>query len=128
MTKLASPACDVARAYFEAWTSHDIDRAMRYIAADIVCEAPAGRLEGAGAYRGFMAPFVQMLTGSRLIAAYGDQTTAVIVYDTQTVLVPSAPAAECVTVSDGKITHSVFIFDRLPFEAARKARTEHREG
>jgi hypothetical protein len=37
-------------------------------------------------------------------------------YDTETVPVPSAPAAEC-----GKITYSRFIFDRAPFDAARKA-------
>lgn len=121
MTETASPALHTALAYYRAWTSHDLDGAMSYIAEDIVCDAPAGRLEGAAAYRAFMGPFVQILTGSELIAAFGDDTTAVVVYDTQTVPVPSAPAAECVTVADGKITHSRFIFDRLPFQAARNA-------
>jgi hypothetical protein len=114
-------AFNVALAYYQAWTSHDLDTAMSYIAGDIVCDAPAGRLEGADAYRGFMAPFVQILTGSTLIAAFGDDTTAVVVYDTETVPVKSAPAAECVTVTERKITYSRFIFDRLPFDAARKA-------
>ena len=121
MTDSNSPALEVALAYFHAWTSHDLDKAMSYIADDIVCDAPAGRLEGAGAYRGFMGPFVQMLTGSRLIAALGDAETAVIMYDTETVPVKSAPGAECVTVTGGKISYSRFIFDRLPFDAARKA-------
>ncbi len=121
MTETTSPALDVALAYYRAWTSRDLEKAMSYIADGIVCDAPAGRLEGAGAYRNFMAPFVQMLTGSTLIAAFGDDTTAVVVYDTQTVPVKSAPGAECVTVTDGKISYSRFIFDRLPFEAARKA-------
>ena len=120
MTETTSPALEVALAYFHAWTGHDLDKAMSYIADDIVCDAPAGRLEGAAAYRGFMAPFVGILTGSELIAAFGDETTAVIVYDTGTVPVRSAPAAECLTVTGGKITRSRFIFDRLPFEAARK--------
>lgn len=48
----------VATAYHEAWTSKDLDRAMSYIADDIVCDAPAGRIEGAAAYQAFMAPFV----------------------------------------------------------------------
>jgi hypothetical protein len=121
MTDTNSPALDVALAYFHAWTSHDLDKAMSYIADDIVCDAPAGRLEGAVAYRGFMGPFVQMLTGSRLIAAFGDADTAVIMYDTETVPVKSAPGAECVTVTGGKVSYSRFIFDRLPFDAARKA-------
>src|SRR5215470_19058558 len=85
----ASPTLRTALAYYHAWTSHDLDKAMSYIADDIVCDAPAGRLEGAAAYRGFMGPFVQMLTGSRLIAAFGDAGTAVIMYDTETVPVKS---------------------------------------
>ena len=118
MTDTASPALRTALAYFQAWTGHDLDKAMSYIADDIVCDAPAGRLEGADAYRGFMGPFVQILTGATMIAAFGDDQTALVMYDTQTVPVKSAPGAECVTVKDGKITHSRFIFDRAPFDAA----------
>ena len=121
MTESTSPALRTALAYYQAWTSHDLDRALEYIAADIVCDAPAGRLEGREAYLGFMRPFVQILTGSELIAAFGDEKTAVIVYDTETVPVASAPAAECVTVTDGKITYNRFIFDQAPFAAARQA-------
>lgn len=116
-----TPAVRTARAYFEAWTSRDLDAAMGHLAEDFVCDAPPGRLEGVAAFRGFMAPFVQILVGARLIAAFGDDTTAVLVYDTETVPVKSAPAAEAVTVVDGKITYSRFIFDRAPFDAARRA-------
>ena len=119
MTETTSPALRTALAYYQAWTGHDLDQAMSYIARDIVCDAPAGRLEGAAAYRGFMGPFVQILRGSKLIAAFGDDQTALIMYDTDTVPVPSAPGVECVTVIDGKITYSRFVFDRAPFDAAR---------
>jgi ketosteroid isomerase-like protein len=121
MTEIDSPALQVALAYYRAWSDHDLERAMTYIAEDIVCEAPAGRIEGDEAYRSFMAPFVQMLIRSELIAAFGDETTALVMYDTETVPVRSAPGSECVTVTDGKITHSRFVFDRAPFEAARQA-------
>lgn len=124
MTESPSTALDIALAYHQAWTSHDLDKAMDYIADNIVCDAPAGRLEGAAAYRDFMGPFVQILTGSELVAAYGDDETAVVVYDTETVPVKSAPGAECVTVKDGKIIRSLFIFDRAPFDAARRAHAE----
>ncbi len=123
MTEATSTALRTALAYYQAWTSHDLDQAMSYIADDIVCDTPAGRLEGAAAYRAFMGPFVQILTGSKLIAAFGDDTTALIMYDTETVPVKSAPGAECVTVTDGKITYSRFIFDRAPFDATRQAAT-----
>jgi len=119
----SSPALRTALAYYQAWTSHDLDRAMSFVADEIVCDAPAGRLEGAGAYRAFMGPFVQILLESRLIAAFGDDQTAMIMYETRTVPVPNAPGAECLTVTDGKITYSRFIFDRAPFDAARAAAT-----
>jgi hypothetical protein len=43
MTEPASPALRTALAYYQAWTSHDLDRAMSYIAEGIVCDAPPGR-------------------------------------------------------------------------------------
>src|SRR6202035_5778628 len=81
----SSPALRTALAYYQAWTSHDLDRAMSFVADEIVCDAPAGRLEGAGAYRAFMGPFVQILRDATLIAAFGDDQTAMIMYETRTV-------------------------------------------
>ncbi|MEV4344689.1 nuclear transport factor 2 family protein [Actinoplanes sp. NPDC049596] len=115
-----SRALKTALAYYEAWRSHDLDRALSYIAGDIVCDAPAGRLTGAAAYREFLTPFVAMLESASLIAAFGDDERALVMYDAVTVLVPSAPGAECVTVVGGKITRSRFLFDRAPFQAARE--------
>lgn len=121
MTERSSAALDTALGYHRAWTRHDFDEAMTYIAEGIVCEAPAGQLNGPEAFRRFMEPFAQILTRSDLIAAFGDDTTAMLMYDTDTVPVHGAPGAECLTVADGKITHLRIIFDRLPFEAARRA-------
>jgi ketosteroid isomerase-like protein len=121
MTSTTSPAVATALAYFQAWTSHDAGRAMAYIADGIVCDTPAGRLEGVAAFRDFLEPFSRIVTGSELIAAYGDTEHAVIMYDTRTVPVPSAPGAEYITVEDGKIVYNRFIFDRAPFDAARRA-------
>jgi SnoaL-like domain len=92
MTDTTSPALRTALAYYQAWTSHDLDKAMSYIAGDIVCDAPAGRLDGAEAYRGFMSPFVQIVTGAKMIAAFGDDETALVMYDTQTAPVKAPPA------------------------------------
>ncbi|MBF6606854.1 MAG: nuclear transport factor 2 family protein [Chloroflexi bacterium] len=121
MIENSSAALETALAYHRAWTSHDFERAMTYIAEDIVCLAPAGRLDGAEAFRGFMGPFVEILTSSNLIAAFGDDQTAVLMYDADTVPVMDAPGAECLTVRDGRITHMRIIFDRLPFDSARRA-------
>jgi hypothetical protein len=121
MTDVSTAALDAAVAYHRAWTGGDFERAMDYIADDIVCLAPAGRIEGIDAFRRFMGPFAGSLTGSSLVAAFGDDEQAVVVYETATMPVADAPGAECVTVKDGRITHMRIIFDRLPFEAARRA-------
>ncbi|WP_410654631.1 nuclear transport factor 2 family protein [Amycolatopsis sp. lyj-112] len=118
---MTSPALDVALAYHRAWTGGDFEKAMTYVADDIVCETPSGRLEGAEAFRGFMGPFAQILTGSNLLSAFGDETTALLMYDTTTIPVASAPGAELVTVREGLITRLRIVFDRAPFDAARKA-------
>jgi hypothetical protein len=52
---------------------------------------------------------------------FGDEQTALIMYDTDTVPVQHAPGAECHTVVDGKITHIRIVFDQAPFDAARRA-------
>ena len=62
---------------------------------------------------------MQILTGAQMIATFGDDQTALVMYDTQTVPVKSAPGAECVTVTDGKITYSRLVFDQAPFDAAQ---------
>lgn len=118
---MTSPALEVALSYHRAWTGHDFDKAMTYVADDIVCEAPAGRWEGAVAFRAFMEPFSRILTGSSLLSAFGDETTALLMYDTATIPVASAPGAEFLTVQDGRITRLRIVFDRMPFEAARAA-------
>jgi hypothetical protein len=64
-----------------------------------------------------MERFSQILHEAKMLAAFGDERTALVMYDTRTLPVPSAPGAECVTVADGKITHSRFLFDRAPFIA-----------
>jgi hypothetical protein len=120
-------ALDTALAYHRAWTSHDFDQAMTYIAEDIVCDAPPGRIEGAAAFRAFMGPFSQILTASTVIAAFGDDRTALLMYDTETIPVENAPASECLTVRDGTITHLRIVFDRAPFDAARQAQAAQRE-
>ena len=121
MDQTKPAALRVALAYYEAWTGKDMDRAMTYIADDIVCDAPAGRIQGRDAYREFLGPFARTLLGATLIAAFGDEDRALMMYDTSSTLVPSAPGAECLTVVHGKITYNRFIFDRVPFVAARQA-------
>jgi len=55
------------------------------------------------------------LTGVQTVAAFGDDTTAVLFYYPHTANTRNAPTAECFTVTGGKITRSVLVFDRPSF-------------
>lgn len=45
-------------------------------------------------------------------------------YDAETIPAKSAPAAECVTVRDGKIVYNRFVFDRTPFDEFRRRQAQ----
>jgi hypothetical protein len=116
MTEPGTPlALAAVLAYHQAWTSQDLDQAMTYIADDITCDAPGARITGAQEYREFLGGFMTQLTGVQTVAAFGDDTTAVLFYYPHTASVSDAPTAECFTVADGKITRSVLVFDRPSF-------------
>ncbi|MDM7854996.1 nuclear transport factor 2 family protein [Cellulomonas alba] len=121
MTDNVSPGLATELAYFQAWTTEDFDVAMQYIADDIVCRTPGGPVTGAAAFRAFMEPFARSVVRAEVVAGFGEGDTAVLVYDTETTLVADAPGAEHVTVVDGRIAQMRIIFDRLPFDAARRA-------
>lgn len=117
--RATTPAVDVALAYHRAWTSGDLDEAMRWVDADVAFDTPAGPLTGAAALRGYMEPFARSLVTSHLIAAQGSGDEALVIYDTASRAVASAPAAEWYRVVQGRITAGRIVFDRLPFALAR---------
>ena len=96
------PALATALAYHQAWTSHNLDQAMTYIADGITCDAPGAQISGAGQYRAFLGGFMAQLTGVQTVAAFGDDTSAVLVYYPHTATVSDAPTADCLTVAGGK--------------------------
>jgi ketosteroid isomerase-like protein len=112
-------AMEIALAYHHAWTARNLDAALTHVADDVICEAPSGILTGRSALKGFMGPFAETLTRSTLLASFGDEDRALIMYDTANHAVSSAPAAELYRVRGGRITEIRIIFDRLPFALAR---------
>lgn len=118
MTETNGAALQTALDYYHAWTRGDLDKAMSRIADGIVCDAPAGRVEGAEAYRAFLTNFTRMVTGTTLKAAFGDDESALLLCDTETLPLKSSHSAEHFKVEDGRITYIRLVFDRVPFQAA----------
>jgi hypothetical protein len=117
VTATGSAALEVALAWYHARNNHDIDKDISCAADDIVVDAPGVHLEGRAAFRDFEESFLPMITGATLAAAFGDERTALLMYDIATVPVPSNYAAAYATVAAGKITALRIVFDQTPFAA-----------
>ena len=102
-----------ARAHLEAWTNHDLDAARRNLATDVQFYSPASHLVGIDEYmdapRGLVQFAAQVVPGSlRILAAIGDETNALIMYQVDTEGGPigskTFPSAQTwVLDGDGKI-------------------------
>ncbi|GAB3280963.1 nuclear transport factor 2 family protein [Kineosporia babensis] len=110
-----------ATAYFEAWTTGDVDTALKYVAPDVLALTPNGRIEGAEAFRGFVGNFTSRITRIELLKLVADDESAVLFYESDTDASQGALAAEYLTVQDGLITVARYAFDRLPFVQAAQA-------
>src|SRR5438034_11186000 len=98
MSTTESPALKVALEYHNAWKALKHGDAMKVVADDVVSETPFGPLKGADALRESEAGFAQMLTGATMVASYGDQSTALLLYYTHTHPVPSVRSARHLVV------------------------------
>jgi len=81
----------------------------------------AGTDRGERTVSSVLGTFLAHLTNSEVIAAFGDDDTALLMYDAHSTLVASALTAEWFAITEGKISQSRIIFDRVPFDAARTA-------
>ena len=110
----ATTAREIATEYARAWIGGDAAKALGFIADDVICEAPMGRINGRDGYREFLTPFVTALLGGELIDVLGDDEHAATVYVVETPRVKDYRGMEYLTVRDGKITEIVSVFDRAP--------------
>ncbi|MCS3446888.1 MULTISPECIES: nuclear transport factor 2 family protein [Bradyrhizobium] len=117
MTERNGKALAVAHTYFDAMASRDADKIVSISADDIVCNSPRGELNGSAAFRGFHEGFSRMIKKLTLLAAFGDDAEAVIVYDADTHPVANAIVAEHLTVENGKIASTRVIYDATAFAA-----------
>ncbi|MDP9792738.1 hypothetical protein J2S43_001250 [Catenuloplanes nepalensis] len=111
----------IAEGYASAWMARDLDAAMAYVAEDVVLDAPAGRFEGAAAYRAFLERFLDLMTAAEITAVYGGEDGAAVHYVTRTRPVPVSLGSDRLVIRDGLIREVVTVFDRLPFRDAKDA-------
>ena len=81
---LTSPALQVAMTYYDAWRNRDHATAMKVVADNVVNETPFGATEGGDALHKGESDFAHILKGATLVAAFGDEKTALLMYYTHT--------------------------------------------
>jgi hypothetical protein len=72
---------DIARAFTEAWTSQDMAAAGNYVGEDVVFDGPLGHTDGKAQYLEGLSGLIRALgvTGVRILAAFGDETQALLI-------------------------------------------------
>lgn len=107
----------IAKAYVNAIANKDIDKIISMSAADVTCTSPLGQIQGIAAFRGFQEGFAKMIKKVTVIAVFGNDDHAVVVYDADTHPVANAVVAEHLVVKNGKIAATRVIYDATPFAA-----------
>ncbi|WP_214474453.1 nuclear transport factor 2 family protein [Mesorhizobium sp. dw_380] len=125
MTGTNGKAMTIAQAYFDAMSNKNADQIVSISANDVVCISPVGELQGVQAFRSFQEGFASMIKALTLLAAFGDDEHAVIVYNAETYPVPSAVVAEHVVIKNGKIASTTVIYDGMPFAEYLKTVQPH---
>ncbi|CDM62366.1 nuclear transport factor 2 family protein [Rhizobium favelukesii] len=115
MVEYTGQATAIACTYIEAIASRDLETILKVSAQDVVCTSPMGKLTGAQAFRGFHEGFARMIKSVNILAVYGDDDQAVIIYEADTHPVPRAVTVELITVNGGKIASTDVIYDSAPF-------------
>jgi len=54
MTATTGSARKIADQYARAWLGGDVEKALSFIADEVVCEAPGGQVNGLEGYRQFL--------------------------------------------------------------------------
>ncbi|MGO7591786.1 nuclear transport factor 2 family protein [Rhizobium leguminosarum] len=115
MAEHTGRATAIACTYVEAIASKDIDTILEVSAEDVICTSPIGKLNGTQAFRRFHEGFARMIKSVNILAVYGDDNQAVVVYEAETHPVPHAVTVELITISGGKIASTDVIYDSAPF-------------
>ena len=110
-------ALDIARAYVAAIASKDVEKIISISASNIACTSPLGQITGLERFRGFHDGFAKMIKKLTVLAVYGDDKQAVVVYDVETHPVARAVTVELIKVEDGKLASTEVIYDATPFAA-----------
>ena len=74
-------ARDIVQAYFNAWTSNDIDTAYGLLARDLHFAGPTAGYDSAEAFRPALVAFAKMTKSARIIELVAEGDRVAMLYD-----------------------------------------------
>ncbi len=101
----------ICLAFLEAWTSHDMETATRYVAEDVRFDGPIQHSNGIDLYMDGLTPFAQTVTGVTILATFGDDERAMIMHEVTSASFGTVTMAELYTIKNGKIQTHRAAFD-----------------
>jgi hypothetical protein len=113
MTEHTTPVT-IARAFTEAWANHDMETAASYLAEEVVFVGPIAHSRGLEDYLKGLTSFARAVRGVKVLAAFGDDTQALVMYDLMTGPLGTLTGAELLTFRDGNMSADRLTFDPFP--------------
>ncbi len=114
-----SKPLDVALAFTHAWTSHDLETAKTLVASEVVFDGPMQQSTGIDPYFEGLTRLAESVKGVEIIAVFGDDEKALVMYDLLTGPFGRLTCAKCFTVLDGKIRKDQLTFDSYKIRNAK---------
>jgi hypothetical protein len=109
---------ELARGYHDAWTSKNLEEANGYLAVDLETDVPLDTYANAAEFLRGLSGFVQLVTDVKLLAEFGDDEEAMLLYDVEVNSIGRLRVAEHFTVVDRQITRIRHVHDTAALRAA----------
>jgi ketosteroid isomerase-like protein len=116
---------EVARSYYQAWTTNDFDRLSPLLADDLEIEVPINAYDSKAHFLDAVVMTATMTSSVELLAEFGTADEALLLYD-MTLPIGSLRVAEHFTVAGGKIRRIRQVHDTVALRAAGFERAEGR--
>jgi ketosteroid isomerase-like protein len=108
----------IIRAYYDAWTSRDFDRAVSLLGQELTVEVPVNEYPTTASFAAALKNFGSVTTSAELLAAMSAGEEGMLLYDMDVQGLGTLRVAEHFTVDDGKITRIRQIHDTAALRAA----------
>jgi hypothetical protein len=115
---VSNDALSIARAYHRGWTTKNFDEAIGLLSGELKVEVPINNYPTRESFAKAVAAFGSMTTHVDLLAEFGHDDQAILLYDMDVEGLGRMRVAEHFTIGDGQITRIRQIHDTAALRAA----------